>query len=131
MSTIRTKRNHVAALEPVPTDVAVLTWIGTVRVLQPIHQYDHAVSAAAAHADHMRAHIDVVPISADELLALYGVTPQSLAESLSAEERDQLRKECVNACTDAIRYSDDPEVAAEAATVLAKLGVSTKDWVSQ
>lgn len=121
MSITRTKRNLVAAIEPLSTDVAVLTLIGTARVVQAIHDYDKAVADAAALADHMKHHVDVVPIDADELLGFYGMTRESLAESFSPAEREELRQDCVNACADAVRYSGEPKVAAEAADVLARL----------
>lgn len=122
MSIIRTKRNnHVAALEPQPSDVAVVTLIGTARVVQPIQDYGKATDDAVAMADHMQAHVDVVPIDTRELLELGGMTPETLIASLSPAELVALRQDCVNACTDAIRYSGEPKVAAEAFAVLAKL----------
>lgn len=123
MSIIRTKLNHVAAYEPLPGDVAVVTRMGTVQVVQPIQQYRAAVQEAVAIADHMRAHVDVVPIDTGELLARGGMTPESFVASLSPDERDQLRQDCINACTDAMRYSDEPEVVAEAVQTLGVLGI--------
>ncbi|MEJ2031663.1 MAG: hypothetical protein P8Y63_01175 [Deltaproteobacteria bacterium] len=118
MSIIRTKRNHVAALDPLPSDVAVVSRIGTARVVQPIHEYEQAVREAVAIADHMQAHVDVVPVSASEMLELLGVSPESLLDDLSAAEREELRRACITACINAIRYSNDPEVVAEASEVL-------------
>lgn len=122
MSIIKTKRNHVAALEAMPGDVAVVTRLGTAEVVQPIHQYRAAVQEAVTLADHMRLHVDVTPIDTDELLARAGMTPESLVASLSPVERDQLHQDCINTCTDAVRYSEDPAVVAAAEHTLRKLG---------
>lgn len=121
MSVIRLKRNHVSAFEPLPIDVAVVTFIGKARVVHPIQNYDRAVCDAVAIAHHMQAHVDVVPIDTGELLGLGHMTPETFIDSLSPAERAALRQDCVNACTDAIRYSGDPKLMAEAADVLARL----------
>lgn len=123
MSIIRTKQNHVAAYEPLPGDVAVVTRLGTAQSVQPIQQYRAAVQEAVNIADHMRTHVDVVPIDTDELLARAGMTPESFVASMTDEERDQLRQDSINACTDAMRYSDEPEVITEAVETLAMLGI--------
>lgn len=129
MSIIKTKRNHVAAIEPLPTDIAVITRVGVVEVVQPIQKYPAAVSEAKALADHMVLHVDVTPIDTNELLARAGMTPESLVASLSHDERDQLRRDCVAACNDAMRYSDDPELVAIAVETLGELGVTTNRQV--
>lgn len=122
MSIIKTKLNHVAALEPMAGDVAVVTRVGTAEVVQPIHQYRAAVQEAVTLADHMLHHVDVTPIDTDELLARAGMTPESLVARLSPQERAQVRRDCINTCTDAVRYSEDPAVVAAAEHTLRKLG---------
>lgn len=121
MSIIKTSRNHVAAYEPLSCDVAVVSHIGTAQVVQPIQQHRAAVHEAAAIADHMQHHVDVVPIDTDELLARVGMTPESLVASLSPVGLAELRQDCINACTDAIRYSEDPAVVAAAQHTLCTL----------
>lgn len=122
MSIIKTKRNLVAAPEPMAGDVAVVTRVGTAEVVRPIQEYRAAVHEAEMLADHMSLHVDVTPINTDELLAREGMTPESLVASLSPVERDQLRQDCINACTDAVRYSEDPAVVPTAERTLRKLG---------
>lgn len=123
MSIIKTKRNHVAALEPQPGDVAVVTRIGAARVVQPIQQYASAVHESAKLADHMRAHVDVVPIDANDLLSIGGQSFGAMFRGLPAAVLEELRQDCINACSEAVRYSDDADVRAQAAAVLVKLGV--------
>lgn len=125
MSIIKTQRNHVAAYEPQAGDVAVVTRLGTVEVVQPIHRYGAAVHQAMAMADNMQAHVDVVPVDTVELLSRNGMTPEAFMASLSPQEREQLRQDSITACTDAIRYSDDPELAALAAETLHMLGADS------
>lgn len=122
MSIIKTKRNLVAALEPMAGDVAVVTRVGTAEVVRPIHEYRAAVHDAEMLADHMSLHVDVIPINTDELLARAGMTPESLVASLSPAEREQLRQDCIATCAEAVRYSEDPAVIAAAECVLRKLG---------
>lgn len=129
MSIIKTKRNHVAAYEPLPGDVAVVTRLGTAQVVQSIQQYRAAVHEAVAIADHMQHHVDVVPIDADELLARVGMTPESLVASLSPVGLAEIRQDCINACTDAMRYSDDPEVIEQAVETLGVLGIANGQQV--
>lgn len=121
MSIIRTKRNHVAALEPMAGDVAVVARLGTAEIVRPIQECRAAVHDAANLADHMLLHVDVIPIDTDELLARAGMTPESFVASLSPQEREQLRQDCINACTDAVRYSEDPAVIPTAEHTLRKL----------
>lgn len=120
MSVITTKRNHVAALEPLPTDVAVVSRIGKARVVQPIQDYEHAVSEAVRLADHMQHHIDVVPVDTRELLGLSGMSPEAFIESLSPAGREELREICICSCIDVISNCDDAILVAEAADALAK-----------
>lgn len=129
MSIIKTQRNHVAAYEPQAGDVAVVTRLGTVEAVQPIQHYDAALRKAVAMADHMQSHVDVVPIDTAELLSRNGMTPESFVASLSPQQREQLRQDCITACTDAIRYSEDSAVAATAAETLHKLGADNPHQV--
>ncbi|EJC63252.1 hypothetical protein QWA_06575 [Alcaligenes faecalis subsp. faecalis NCIB 8687] len=129
MSIIKTKRNHVAAFEPMDTDVAVIVRIGTAQAVYPIQQYRQAVQEAEAHADHMQQHVDVVPVNADELLALKGMTTEMLVADMTDDEREQLRKDCINACADAMRYSDDPALYPRAVATLRLLGVANSQQV--
>lgn len=66
MPIIKTKRNYVAALDPLPQDRFVQTWLtGDERrllMIQPIEKYREAVDWALSRADHMSWPIEVIPV---------------------------------------------------------------------
>lgn len=124
MSIIETKRNHVTALDPLPEDCIVMTRIGKAHVFQPITEYDAAVRDSVSLADHMEAHIDVVPMGIDDFVRIKsGLTLEQFIRTLPRAVLEELRQACINGCAEAVRYCDDPAVRAQAAAVLVKLGV--------
>lgn len=122
MSIIKTKRNFVAAYEPLPGDVAVLMRFGAMRVLQSINHYDAMVRDGVAIADDLEAHVEVVPLDADELLKLAGYeTPDDYVASMAPQEREQLRRECIATLQEVILKSKDLTLVREAGALLAKI----------
>lgn len=122
MSIIKTKRNFVAAYEPLPGDVAVLMRFGAMRVLQSINHYDAMVRDGVAIADDLEAHVEVVPLDADELLKLAGYeTPDDYVASMTPQEREQLRRECIATLQEVILKSKDLTLVREAGALLAKI----------
>lgn len=124
MAAIHTRRNVVAAYEPLPTDCVVKVRIGTARAFVPITEYDAAVREAVAMADHMEAHVDVVPMGIDEFVKnRSGRSMVAFLHTCSAAFIEELRQLSIEACADAVRFCEEPAVRAEAAAVLVKLGV--------
>ncbi|MBP6012138.1 MAG: hypothetical protein KBA31_07915 [Alphaproteobacteria bacterium] len=125
MSVIRTKRNMVCAYEPLPTDNVVMTRIGNARAYVNIDRYCAAVrNAVEAADDHADGHIDVVPMTITEFVQhKSGISFGDWLNSLPAATIETLRQDCIEACAEALRYCEEPAVRAEAAWVLAKLGV--------
>lgn len=120
---IKTKRNHVAALEPLPGDSIVMTRIGTAQVFQPITEYDAAVRDSVRLADHMEAHLDVVPMDIEDFVRLKsGMSLEQFIRTLPEAVLEELWHGCINGCVEAVRYSDDPVVRAQAAHVLQRVG---------
>lgn len=120
---IRTKRNHVAALEPLPGDSIVMTRIGTAQVFQPITEYDSAVRESVRLADRLEAHVDVVPMDIEDFVRLKsGMTLEQFIRALPKAVREELWQGCVAGCMEAVRYCDDPEVRLQAAHLLQCVG---------
>ena len=71
MSVVHTKRNMVCAYEILEGDTHVETWIyGSeeryLLLVEPIANYQQAVSWATSMADQMEHRIEIIPISAEE-----------------------------------------------------------------
>ena len=71
MAVIMTKRNMVCALEPLPDDSFVLTYLSTpeerwVLITRPIDGYQASVDWAVGMADQMACPISIVPMTAEE-----------------------------------------------------------------
>jgi hypothetical protein len=121
MSIIKTKRNLVAAYEPLEGDVAVLLRFGAMRVLQAIGEYKAVVRDAVAIADDMEAHVDVVPLNTDEMLDHAGYASlEDFIASLTPVERAEWRRECIATLQEAILKCKDIDVVREASALLAK-----------
>lgn len=117
MSIIRTQRNHVAALEPMPGDCVVMTRIGSTQAFAPITQYDAAVRESVGLADHIAEHIDVVPMGLDDFVQItMGFSLTDFLHALPPAALEELRQICIDACSKAIRNDDD--VSAEVAAKL-------------
>ena len=124
MAVIHTKRNMVCAYDPLPTDNVVKTRIGTAKVFAPITHYRAAVREAVESADHMEAHVDVIPMGIDEFVkSRSGMSMADFLRTCPDAFIEELRQLSIEACADAVRFCDEPAVRAEAAAVLVKLGV--------
>lgn len=121
MSITKTTRNHVYAYEPQEGDVAVVSYIGSMRIIEAISHYDEAVREGVAIADHMEHGVHVVPVNTDEMLRFAGyANPDDFVASLTPEEREQLRRECIATLHEAILTSKDMDLVRQASALLAK-----------
>lgn len=127
MSVIKTKRNFVCALEPLPEDQYVQTWlIGERHHLlstQPIDQYEAAVGWAVGMADKMELYIEVVHITAAEHLHRHWERVCRAVARMTDQERHELREFVVNTAAEVMRDCPDEEVRAKAYEVLVKMRV--------
>lgn len=123
-----TKRNLVGAYEPLPDDMMVRTIIiggdGKLRTLttQHINQYNQAVEWAVSMADQFEYQVYVVPISAEEYGADHGDALQRRFDTMTPDERRELRQAVVRAMAVVMRDSGDTRVRADAFDVLVKIG---------
>jgi len=123
MAVIRTKRNIVCALEPLPEDRFVQTLLGTSsgqRVLStnPIADYDASVAWAVAMADQMAHAITIMPITTKEHLDTNRERLARGIAALSDQERDGLRQVAIASMQQVAQDSRDPKVRADALTLL-------------
>lgn len=137
MTIISTKQNTVYAYEPEEADTFVsVTWHGppdegsrflrafTTRP-QPIEEYQAAVDWAVSMADQMAYPLHVLPMRTNEVL-----TPERLQrefDSMSGQERGELRAFAVSTAAQVMRDCDEFEVRDAAFGVLAKMGVVKRD----
>lgn len=124
MSVITTKRNTVYALEPLPDDCFVQTYIDSPEgrrrlTTRHITDYADAVDWAVSMADQMAYPIHLVPISAAEFVKKHH---EGLAQ-LDHQQRGRLRQAAVASMLEVMRDCDDPEMRAQAHEVLTTLGV--------
>lgn len=124
----RTKRNIVAAYEPLPDDMMVRTIVhggdGSARTVstQHIDQYKQAVDWAVSMADQFEYPVHVVPISAEEYGADHGDALQRRFDAMTPDQRRELRQAVVRAMATVMRDCGDTRVRAEAFDVLVQIG---------
>ena len=75
MAIFKTKRNMIAAYEPLPEDLFVLTYVGGrkhtfLQAVRAIGQYSVAVNWAFMMADKLEHVVDVVPVTGFEYLQM-------------------------------------------------------------
>ncbi|AZQ66056.1 hypothetical protein EF888_02300 [Silicimonas algicola] len=126
MSVIHTKRNMVAAYEPLPEDLFVEVRIGTpsgrrVLLTKKIAEYETAVTWAREMADVMEHHIEVVPVTGPEYMHRNRSSIAHFMATLTDQEHGEVRSILVTAMGDLMRDSDDPEIRREAHGVLRQL----------
>jgi hypothetical protein len=124
MSIIKTERNTVYALEPLPEDSFVQTYLGTPEgreLLTTCHvdDYSRAVADAVQMADRMDYPVTLVPITASEFTAKH----REKLEALDDQTRGRLRQVAIASMLEVLRDCDDPDTRAEAYGVLRTLGV--------
>jgi len=124
MAIFKTDRNHVYALEPLPGDCFVQTYLGTAEgreLLTTCHvdDYSRAVADAVRMADRMEYPVTLVPITASEFTAKH----REKLEALDDQTRGRLRQVAIASMLEVLRDCDDPDTRAEAYGVLQTLGV--------
>lgn len=126
MSVIKTKRNFVCALEPLPEDQYVETWLmgseGQYLLLtQPIERYQEAVDWAVGMADKMAWHLELVPITRAEYLQRQRERVDRAVARMTDQERGELRQVVVSTAAEVMRDCPDREVRAKGYDVLVKM----------
>lgn len=113
---------YVAALRPTYGDIVVTTTLrGKVAALDPVADYDGAVRRALTLAGRERgAPVKVLPMTLIEAVTFCGISFEEFMADISDEE---LRERSIAVCVPALD-SPDPRVRADAAEVLANLGVT-------
>jgi hypothetical protein len=129
MTVINTKRNHVYAMEALPEDSFVRTYLRApegLRLLttQPIEQYQAAVDWAVSIADQMAMYVVVMPITAQEFLDGNRERLERGLASLTDQERGELRRVAVTSMLTVMRDCPDPEVRADAYEALKRMKVA-------
>jgi hypothetical protein len=124
MSIIKTERNTVYALEPLPEDSFVQTYLGTPEgreLLTTCHvdDYSRAVADAVRMADRMEYPVTLVPITASEFTAKH----REGLDALDGQTRGGLRQVAIASMLEVLRDCDDPDTRADAYGVLQTLGV--------
>jgi hypothetical protein len=124
MSIIKTDRNTVYALELLPEDCFVQTYLGTPegrQLLTTCHvgDYSRAVADAVRMADRMDYPVTLVPITASEFTAKH----HKKLDALDDQARGRLRQVAIASMLGVLRDCDDPDTRAEAYGVLQTLGV--------
>ncbi len=128
MAAIHTKRNLVAAYEPMTDDLFVETWIGRpdgwhILLTQPIDSYQQAVAWAVSMADMMALPINIVPITGEEYLNRNREGIHRYFANMNDQARGAMRQCMVTTCATVMRDSTDAELRTEAYEVLCKLKV--------
>ncbi|NTT85732.1 hypothetical protein [Tabrizicola fusiformis] len=118
--------NSVVALPPSPGDVFVITTLfGRAVTVQPIGDFDHAVSLAKSFTRHIRPArpitIKVLCLSLQEAQAM-GFVPDDLFANLAPAEEAELRQLVVDACRRAILNSPDAAIRNDAMNLLINMG---------
>ncbi|MBO9712179.1 hypothetical protein [Sphingomonas sp.] len=114
----------VTTLPPMEGDCWVQVWLGgKPRMTLPIDQYQEAVDWAVAMSDQFATAVQIVPISPADLTKFLGPRLENGLASMSDEERWKLRQDVVTACALAMRDCPDPQVRAEAHSVLVTMKV--------
>lgn len=128
MACIMTKRNFVAAHEPLEEDQLVQIWIRGehkrhLLLTQPIDQYQAAVDWCLSMADQMEMPLVVVPITAPEYLTANREAVERRLMEMTDQERGDLRQSVMATVAEVLRDCDDPDVRADAYDVLVKMKV--------
>lgn len=128
MTVIRTKQNIVCAYDPLPEDRFVCIWLmGSEKrhllSTRSIDQYRAAVNWAVGMADQMAHPIEVVPISGAEYLTRNHAALERHLDSLTDQERGELRQQMVASMTQIMRDCPDDRTRKGAYEVLQKLKV--------
>lgn len=132
MPVIHTSNNRVVADDPEPADAFVqVAWFGSAEdgsrkgvfhtPPQPIEQYQDAVDWAVSMADQMVHPLYVVPMRFGDLMSRERL--ERAIDSMTSQERGELRRLVVTTCAEVMRDCDEGEVREEAFGVLAKMGV--------
>jgi hypothetical protein len=120
--------NRVASLAPGPGDTFVVTTIQGQRVaVQPIADYEKALTTAEAFAGQTKHPIKVLCMSLRELLTFMGMTPAEFGAGMSPKAEVEFRQLAAAACRDALRDCNEPSVRADAYDLLVNLGI-IKPW---
>lgn len=132
MPVIKTQNNRVIADDPEPDDLFVqVTWHGPdedgrhLRAFDgqvlPIERYQAAIDWAVAMADQLRFPLYVVPMRGVDALRTESV--KRAMANLTDQQRGELRHLIVTTMAEVMRDSDEPNVRAEAFSILIKMGV--------
>lgn len=129
MTTLHSRNgNCVAALQPAPGDLFVVTLLGgRVVFVQPSDEYEQALRLAGAFAeqatnpDGRPFTVKVHGMSLAELLAFKGISRDDLAAGLATDEAE-LRTMAEQACKDALLNSGDAAVRRDAYDLLNSMG---------
>jgi hypothetical protein len=128
MTTLHSRNgNCVAALQPSPGDLFVVTTIGAkVVFVKPVGEYEQALRLAETFSAQMPVGkpftVKVMGMSLDELLAFRGISRADFAAGLTIPDVE-LRELAESTCKDVLRRSNDAAVRADAMDLLADLGV--------
>jgi hypothetical protein len=128
MSVLHTERNQVYAMDPLPDDSFVRTYLRApegLRLLttQPIEQYKAAVDWAVGFADQMAMYIVVMPITTQEFLDSNRERLERGLAALNDQERGELRQVAVASMLTVMRDCPDEDTRAGAYEALQKLKV--------
>jgi hypothetical protein len=128
MPIIKTKRNFVAAHDPLPEDCFVHVFLrGSEKrhllSTDTIDHYREAVNWAVGIADAMDQPIEIVPVTGEEYLRRNRDGLERYLAGLTDQERGALRQDAIASMAQILRDSSDPKVRAEAYEVLKQLKV--------
>lgn len=134
MTTLRSRNgNCVAALQPAPGDLFVVTLLGgKVVFVQPADEYEQALRLAGAFAeqatnpDGRPFTVKVHGMSLAELLAFKGISRDDFGAGL-AEHDAELRAMAERTCKDVLRASNDAAVRSDAFDLLVSMGAIRDD----
>lgn len=128
MTTLRSRNgNCVAALQPAPGDLFVVTMLGArVLFVQSSDDYERALRVAQRFADVTPPRdrpftVKVMGMSLDEALAFIGVSRDDFAAGIEITDPD-LRRLALSTCKDLLCRSDDAAVRADAMKILTDMG---------
>ena len=129
MAVIKTKRNMVAAYEPLPEDRFVLTYVlgqkhRFVQSVRTINQYLAAASWAVEMADKLAHVVEVVPYTKSEYVTIMRRQVEDASANPTDRKYFDLKQDWVITLLETLRESDDLEDHAAAREILVDMGVA-------
>ena len=130
MAILKTKRNMIAAYEPLPEDVFVLTYVGGskhtfLQSVTTIAQYSAAVNWAFMMADKLVHMVAVVPVTQSEYLQMVVGEAHGASALNSLGRHFELLQDWVVVMLAILHESHDVAEIAMARKTLVNLGVAT------